>query len=84
MLCWYDGSSYAHRAYWGANSISWGTNGTASQYRIGALPAAGQWVKLSVPASAVGLEGDTVSGMTFAAFGGRVAWDTIGRASAGQ
>jgi len=30
-----------------------GTNGTASQYPAGALPAAGQWVRLEVPASAV-------------------------------
>jgi hypothetical protein len=81
MLCWYDGSSYAHRAYWGANQISWGSNGTASQFPVGALPATGQWVELSVPASAVGLGGDTVSGMAFCAFGGRAAWDTIGRTS---
>jgi hypothetical protein len=84
MLCWYDGSSYEHRAYWGANTISWGNNGTAGRFGAGALPTPGQWVELSVPARAVGLEGDSVSGMSFAAFGGRVAWDTIGRASAGQ
>jgi hypothetical protein len=84
MLSWYDGSSWAHRAYWGADSIPWGTNGTASQLYVGPLPAAGQWIQLSVPASAVGLQGDTVSGMDFAAVGGRVAWDTIGRAAAGN
>ena len=84
MLCWYDGSSYDHRAYWGANTISWGNNGTAGRFGAGALPTPGQWVELSVPAKAVGLEGDTVSGMSFVEFGGRAAWDTIGRASAGQ
>jgi hypothetical protein len=81
MLCWYDGSSYEHRAFWGADTIAYGTDNTAGRFNAGVLPATGQWVELSVPASAVGLEGDTVSGMTFAAFGGRVAWDTIGRSS---
>ncbi len=78
MVSWYDGSSWNHRAYWGANSITWG--GGVS---MGALPAAGGWVQVKVPASAVGLGGDTVSGMDFAAFGGRVTWDTIGRSSGG-
>jgi len=84
MMCWYDGSSYEHRAYWGANQISWGTNNTPGCYNAGALPTAGGWVKISVPASAVNLEGATVSGMTFAAYGGQVTWDTIGRAGAGN
>ena len=84
MMCWFDGSSQEHRAYWGANSIAWGNNNTAGRYSVGALPTTGQWVKISVPASAVGLEGLTVSGMTFAAQGGTVYWDAIGRASAGN
>ena len=37
MLQWYDGTSW-NRAYWGANQIAWGTNGTASLRFIGALP----------------------------------------------
>ena len=41
-------------------------------------------MKLSVPASAVGLEGSAVSGMDFSLYGGRVTWDAIGRSSAGQ
>ncbi len=81
MMCWYDGSSYEHRAFWGADSIAWGTAGTSGRVNVGALPAAGTWVKISVPASSIGLGGDTVSGMTFAAYGGRVTWDTIGRTS---
>jgi hypothetical protein len=84
MMCWNDGASQEHRAYWGANSIAWGTNNSAGRYNVGALPATGQWVKISVPASAVGLEGLTVSGMSFAAQGGTVYWDAIGRASAGN
>ena len=32
---------------------------------MGALPATGQWVRLEVPASKVGLEGKIVEGMAF-------------------
>jgi hypothetical protein len=82
MLMWNDGSSWEHRAYWGANSITYGTNGTAGRSIVGPLPPAGQWVKLSVPASAVGLEGSVVSGMSFTQFGGRATWAAAGRAAA--
>jgi hypothetical protein len=84
MLNWYDGSSWEHRAYWGADTITYGTNGTAGRYYVGPIPAGGGWVKLSVPASAVGLEGLSVSGMDFSLYGGGVTWDAIGRASATQ
>ncbi len=81
MLSWNDGS-WEHRAYWGANSITYGTNGTASRRSMGALPPAGRWVRLEVPASAVGLEGRSVTGMGFSQFGGRATWDRTGSASA--
>ncbi len=81
MLCWNDGS-WEHRAYWGANAIGYGQDGTASRRPMGPLPAAGQWVRLEVPASAVGLEGRTLTGMGFSAFGGRATWDKAGAASA--
>ena len=58
MLQWNDGS-WDHRAYWGANSLSYGIDGTASRRYMGPLPAAGQWVQLKVPASQVGLEGSS-------------------------
>ena len=79
MLQWYDGS-WEHRAYWGANAITnWGVDGTVSRRNMGALPATGQWVRLNVPASQVGLEGRTLLGMSFATFGGRVTWDYVGK-----
>jgi hypothetical protein len=84
MLAWNDGSSWEHRAYWGADTITDGTNGTAGRYHAGPLPATGQWVKLSVPASAVGLEGSAVSGMSFSLYNGGATWDAIGRSSASQ
>jgi hypothetical protein len=79
MLQWYDGS-WEHRAYWGANDIAWGSDGTASRAFMGALPATGGWVRLTVPASRVGLEGHTISGMAFTLYGGRAAWDNAGQA----
>src|SRR5262249_53507342 len=64
MLQWRDGS-WEHRAYWGANSIPWGIDGTVSRQYMGALPAAGQWIRLQLPASSVGLEGHVLNGMAF-------------------
>ena len=52
MLQWNDGS-WEHRAYWGANLIPWGDDGTASRHAMGSLPAAGQWVRLEAAASVV-------------------------------
>jgi len=57
-----DGStSWEHRAYWGNNDIGWGTDGTVSSHCVtNQLPTAGLWVRLEVPASAVGLEGKVI------------------------
>src|SRR5262245_1669008 len=79
MLQWYENGSWDHRAYWGANNISWGTDGTESRRYMGPLPAAGGWVKLEVPALAVGLEGKTLNGMAFTLYGGRAWWDKAGK-----
>jgi hypothetical protein len=79
MLQWQDSSgSWEHRAYWGANSIGLGTDGTSSRRSMGALPTSGGWVRLEVPAASVGLEGLSISGMSFTLFGGRAAWDRAG------
>jgi hypothetical protein len=78
MLQWNDGT-WNHRAYWGANLLGWGTDGTVSRRYMGALPAAGQWVRLEVPASLVGLEGRTLNGMAFSLWGGRATWDHAGK-----
>ena len=82
MLQWTSndgGDGWAHRAYWGADAIAWGTGGTASRFGMGPLPAArGQWVELAVPASDVGLAGQSVDGMAFTLYGGSSYWDTAG------
>ena len=78
MLQWNDGS-WEHRAFWGANNILNGVSGTASRFFAGALPQAGQWTRLEVPASQVGLEGSTLKGMAFTLYGGRATWDYAGK-----
>jgi subtilisin len=82
MLQWNDGTSWEHRAYWGENKIEWGVDGTPSRINMGTLPQDGGWVKLVIPARAVGLEGGIVSGMAFTQRGGRVTWDQTGKESA--
>lgn len=79
MLQWNGGGNWEHRAYWGENLINLGTNGTNSRRFKGALPAAGQWVRLEVPASEVGLANTTVTGMTYTLYGGRATWDHSGK-----
>jgi len=83
MLQWNDGSSWDHRAFWGANTITYGELGTVSRAHVGALPPLGRWVVLQVPASQVGLEGASVSGMAFSQVDGRATWDYVGRVAAG-
>jgi type IV secretory pathway VirB3-like protein len=80
MLQWEDPEgSFEHRAYWGASLINAGTEGTQSRHHMGALPAAGGWVRLEVPASLVGLEGKTVKGMAYTLHGGTAFWDHSGK-----
>src|SRR6185437_11064798 len=60
----------------------WGNDTTPSLYNMGTIPTAGQWVRLEVPASNVGLEGASVSGMAFTLYGGRATFDNSGKTSA--
>ena len=78
MLQWNDGT-WEHRAYWGANNIQEGVDGTVSRFYAGPLPQAGQWVRLEVRASQVGLQGSRLKGMAFTLFGGRATWDCAGK-----
>ncbi|HET7623907.1 MAG TPA: glycoside hydrolase family 9 protein, partial [Verrucomicrobiae bacterium] len=80
MLQWSDGS-WEHRAYWGANNLNYGTDGTPGRHYMGPLPSAGKWVRLEVPASQVALEGSTVRGMAFTLFNGRATWDATGKSA---
>ena len=80
MLQWNVGGNWNHRAYWGTDYVpaGWG-----ARTRVGDLPPTGQWVRLAVPAAAVGLAGSTVTGMGFTLYNGATAWDYVGVASSG-
>ena len=75
-------NNWEHRAYWGANEISYGTNNSAGRRYIGALPAGGQWMRLEVPAAQVGLEGQSITGLSLSVTNGRVTFDAAGKSSA--
>lgn len=86
MLQWNDGAddgkSWDHRAVWGSDQIIYGVRKKSWEgyRRQGELPKAGQWIRLSVPASDVGFKpGTTLSGMAFTQFGGVAYWDQAGR-----
>jgi hypothetical protein len=78
MISW-KSDNWEHRAYWGENKINYGKDGTNSRRKVGELPPTGGWVRLEVPAKDVGLEGHTVTGMSFGLFGGRASWDATGK-----
>ena len=79
LLQWHDGGSVEHGALWGRDRFPLdGKVGTASKKAIGPLPAAGQWVRLEVPARELGLEGKIVRGMIFKLYGGQVYWHACG------
>ena len=78
MLQFFAGS-WEHRAYWGANRIGWGNDGTASRRLQSAeLPPAGVWTRLAVPAADLGLGERPISGMAFMLFGGRACFGPAG------
>lgn len=80
MVSWFDGT-WEHRAYWGENRISFGRDGTPSRRYMGPVPATDQWVRLEVPAALVGLEGRTVTGMSFSLYDGSARWSATGVSS---
>ena len=79
MLSWNDGGSWEHRAYWGANTITYGRDGSPGRFHAGPLPPAGRWVCLRVRSASVGLGGASLSGMGFSLVDGRATWDSAGR-----
>lgn len=84
MLQWFEpATGWEHRAYWGANNIGWGSDGSGSRRYMGPLPPVDQWVLLEVPARMVGAEGLTLSGMAFTLFNGQATWDDSGKTDQG-
>lgn len=71
---------WGHRAYWGEALIEYGKSpGGIAYHRAGDLPKAGEWIRLAVPAVALGLPpGSVVGQIACTQFGGRVHWDNVG------
>ena len=83
MLQWNDGN-WDHRAFWGEDKIESGGigNDTPAHKPMGPLPAAGEWVRLEVDPTDVGLKsGSVLNGMAFTQFGGTAYWDVAGIAT---
>ena len=79
MLQWNGPGGWEHRAYWGENLIDWGQDKTASRKWIGPIPKSGEWVKLEIKASDVGLgQGAMIKGWALTQFGGTLYWDVAG------
>ena len=72
--------NWNHRGVWGdASVIPWGDPGTPSQIAAGDLPPTGQWVRISIPAAALGLTPETrITGLALTQFDGHVRWDLVG------
>ena len=64
-------------AFWGVDNVRTAAN--TNGFYGGPLPTPGQWVRLSVPAILVGLDGQNVQGISFATYDGAAAWDRAGR-----
>ncbi len=83
LIQWNDGGGddggWAHRAYWGEDLIEFGMADSPSRRPMGPLPKSGEWVRLEVPAAAVGFTGAArISGISFDQVGGSVWWDFSG------
>jgi len=80
VMLQYHRNGWLHRAVWGDyDVIPWGNPNTPERVHMGALPKAGEWVRLEVPAEKVGLNaGDNLTGFATTQFGGTVYWDKIG------
>lgn len=90
ILQWNDDvTGWEHRAYWGRDVREFGfltaLNETENWRYMGRIPPPGQWARLEVPASYVGLEGKLVRGMAFGMYqqnqNGRAVWDYSGKTS---
>ena len=82
MLQFHVGN-WNHRVVWGdPEAIAWGELGKATRHHAGDLPAAGEWVRLSVPAAALEMKAGTkVGGFALTQFDGHVRWDLVGMES---
>lgn len=71
---------WSHRAFWGEAVIPYGKNeAETAGHRVGDLPKAGEWGRLTVPVAALGLApGAVVGQLACTQFGGLIYWDNVG------
>jgi len=83
VMIQFNTGEWKHRAVWGEpNVIPWGDLGKPSRHHAGPLPETGKWVRLAVPAQAMGLEpGTKVKGFALTQFDGHARWDLVGGVS---
>ena len=80
VMIQFNTGEWKHRAVWGEpNVIPWGDLGKPSRHHAGPLPETGTWVRLAVPATALGLEpGIKIKGFALTQFDGHARWDLVG------
>jgi hypothetical protein len=85
MIQWLsdDDQTWWHRAYWGGTQIQ-GLYPYVDGAYMGPLPTAGGWVRLEVPARAVGLASRNVTGFALTHYGGQASWDNVGKRTGGD
>ena len=71
---------WEHRATWGNHdTIDWGEKGTPGRFSAGELPPRGEWTRLEVKLSDIGVDpGEAVDGLAFTQHGGILYWDAAG------
>jgi hypothetical protein len=84
MLQFHVGGGWSRRANWGdPDAIGYGRKGTTEKVQVGKLPTAGQWVRLEVDTTRLGLRpGTRITGEAFTLFDGTAWWDKAGQVSA--
>ncbi|HEY3128489.1 MAG TPA: PSD1 and planctomycete cytochrome C domain-containing protein [Acidobacteriota bacterium] len=78
MMQWKQ-SDWEHRAYWSDSDRKEGSPDPPSRHWMGPLPEKGEWVRLEVPVTEVGLKSEEgITGWSFDQAGGVVFWDKSG------
>ena len=78
MMQWKQ-SDWEHRAYWADSERKEGLPDPPSRRWMGPLPKKGEWVRLEVPVTEVGLKSEEgITGWSYDQAGGAVYWDKSG------
>jgi len=75
----FNDGTWEHRATWGEDKAFLAGKHGAANHQMGKLPETGKWVRIEVPAKAVGLKpGAQLNGWAFTQVNGTVHWDKAG------